>query len=123
MAHKKPQIQPRDSGALPAGTNCTMRWHVELNEGGKSLRVEHVDDPGVAMSTAREFAAQAGGGHARASSDQIERAFGMLADQGLDEVLPGVDRHYDINDNVSVVVAGLDDGDADEDCWKCRSAA
>jgi hypothetical protein len=99
-----------------------MRWHVELNESGTSLRVEHVDDEQVAMSTARELAADARGGHSRASSDEVERTVGRLAEEGLGEVGPGLDRTYAINDNVSVVVAGLPDADTDDDCWKCRAS-
>lgn len=53
-----------------------MRWHVELNESGTALRIEHVDDGAVALRTAREFAAEAHGGHARASTEEIERALG-----------------------------------------------
>lgn len=98
-----------------------MRWHVELNEGGTVLRVEHVEDEGIALSTAREFAAQAGGGHSRASADEIERVVGKLADEGLGEIEPGVDRTFAINDGVAVVVAGVEDADTDEDCWRCRA--
>lgn len=100
-----------------------MRWHVELNETGTSLRVEHLDDEDVALRTARELAAEARGGHSRASADQVERTFGQLADEGLSEIEPGVERTYTINDDVTIVVAGLEDADTDADCWKCRSAA
>jgi hypothetical protein len=100
-----------------------MRWHVELNENGNSLRVEHVEDEDLALSLARELLAEARGGHSRASSDEVERAVGQLADEGLGEIEPGIDRAYGVNDSVSVVVAGLEDSDTDEDCWKCRTAA
>src|SRR3712207_998321 len=99
-----------------------MRWHVELNESGTSLRVEHVDDEDIALSTARELAAEARGGHSRASADEIERVLGRLADEGLGEVEPGIDQTFDITRGVSVVVAGLDAADTDEDCWKCAEA-
>jgi hypothetical protein len=97
-----------------------MRFHVELNETGTSLRVEHVDDEQVALSTARELAAEARGGHSRASADEIERVVGQLADEGLSELEPGIDHAFAINGGVAVVVAGLDDADTDDDCWKCR---
>jgi hypothetical protein len=97
-----------------------MRWHVELHENGTPLRVEHVDDEDVALSTARELAAEAAGGHARASAEEIERVLGRFAEEGLGEIEPGLEETYDINDGVSVVVAGLEDADTDEDCWKCR---
>ena len=100
-----------------------MRWHVELNETGTSLRVEHVDDENVALRTARELAAEARGGHSRASADEVERTFGRLADEGLEEIEPGIERAYDINDNVRIIVAGLQDADADDDCWKRRPVA
>jgi hypothetical protein len=96
-----------------------MRWHVELNEGGTSLHVEHLDDEDIALSTARELAAEAGGGHSRASEQQIERALGRLAEEGISEIEPGIDQTYDITDGVAVIVAGLDEGDTDDDCWKC----
>ena len=99
-----------------------MRWHVELNESGTALRVEHVDDQDIAMSTARELAAEARGGHSRASADEIERTVGRLADEGFGEIAPGDGQIYAINDGVSVVVAGLEDADTDDDCWRCRSA-
>jgi hypothetical protein len=99
-----------------------MRWHVELNESGTSLRVEHVDDENVAMNTARELASEARGGHSRASADEIERTVGRLADERLGEIEPGLDQTYAINDGVSIVVAGLEDADSDDDCWKCRGA-
>jgi hypothetical protein len=100
-----------------------MRWHVELNENGTVLQVEHVDDEQVALRTAQELAAEARGGHSRASDEQIERAVGRLADEGLGEIEPGIDQTYEVGDAVSVVVAGLEDADTDDDCWKCRSAA
>lgn len=28
---------------------------------------------------------------------------------------------YGINDDVSVVIAGLDDADSDDDCWRCAA--
>lgn len=100
-----------------------MRWHVELNENGTPLQVEHLDDEQVALRTAQELAAEARGGHSRASDEEIERAVGRLADEGLAEIEPGIDQIYDINADVSVVVAGLEDADTDDDCWKCRAAA
>ena len=51
---------------------------------------------------------------------EIERVVGQLADEGLSEVEPGIDHAFAINDGVAVVVAGLDDADTDDDCWKCR---
>jgi hypothetical protein len=99
-----------------------MRWHVELNETGTPLRVEHVDDEEVALRTAQELAAEARGGHSRASDAEVERAVGRLADEGLEDVEPGIERPYQLSDRVSVIVAGLDDADVDEDCWKCRAA-
>jgi hypothetical protein len=104
------------------GYRPRMRWHVELNEDGNTLHVEHVDDEQVAMSTARELAAEARGGHSRASADEIERAVGRLADEGIGEVEPGIDRVYEINGDVRVVVAGLADADTNDDCWRCRAA-
>src|SRR5688572_21933291 len=96
-----------------------MRWHVELNETGTPLHVEHVDDEDVALSTARELAAEARGGHSRASDEEIERALGRLADEGIEDIEPGLDHAFDINKDVAVIVAGLDDADTDDDCWKC----
>ncbi len=100
-----------------------MRWHIELNENGKALQVEHVDDENVALSTARELATQTRGGHSRASSDEVERAVGRLAELGLDDVEPGAEETLDVADGVSVVVAGLEDADTDADCWRCRAAS
>ncbi|HYZ91206.1 MAG TPA: hypothetical protein VFA34_02290 [Actinomycetota bacterium] len=97
-----------------------MRWHVELNENGTPVRVEHVDDEGVATTTVRELAAETHGGHARASTDEIERALGRLADEGLGDVVPGVERSFEINEGVSVVVVGLEDADTDDQCARCR---
>ena len=97
-----------------------MRWHVELNENGTSLHVEHLDDEDVALRTAQELAAEAGGGHARASEEQIERPLGRLAEEGITEIEPGIDETYEITKDVAVIVAGLDDGDTDDDCWKCE---
>lgn len=99
-----------------------MRWHVELSERETPLRVEHVDDEEIALGVARELAAEATGGHARASSAEVERALGRLADEGFVDIEPGIDQTYEINDGVSIVVAGLDDADTDEDCWRCASA-
>ena len=100
-----------------------MRWHVELNEAGTTLHVEHLEDPSLALRRARELATEAAGGHQRASAEEIERAVGRMADEGLDDVMPGDDRDYAINDQVHVVVAGLDENDSDDDCWRCRRAA
>jgi hypothetical protein len=98
-----------------------MRWHIELNENEKALRIEHVDDESVALSTARELAAEARGGHSRASDEEVERAVGHMAEEGIGEVQPGIDHAFAINDHVRVVVAGIDDADIDEDCWRCRA--
>jgi hypothetical protein len=100
-----------------------MRWHVELNEAGKTLYVEHLEDPKDVLRRARELAAEAVGGHQRASPEEVERAVGRMADEGLDDVMPGVDRAYPINDQVTVVIGGLDENDSDEDCWVCGRAA
>ncbi len=99
-----------------------MRWHVELAENGKTLFTEHVDDDGIALSSARQLAAEAHGGHARASADEVERVVGRLAEIGISDLAPGIDRRFDINENVAIVVAGLDDADTDEDCWRCAAA-
>ena len=96
-----------------------MRWHVELNENGSPLHVEHVDDEDVALGTARELATEARGGHSRASEDEIERVLGRLAEEGIGEIEPGIDETYEISKGVAVVVAGLEDADTDDDCWKC----
>ena len=96
-----------------------MRWHVELNDTGSSLHVEHVDDSGVALNTARELAGSTHGGHKGIPAEDITRVVGQLADEDLADVEPGGERIYEIGGGLSVIVAGLHDADDDQDCWRC----
>lgn len=98
-----------------------MRWHVELADTNGSLHVEHVDDEEIALSTARELVATAHGGHRGVPAEEIERVVGELADDDLADVEPGEDRNYEFADGMIVIVAGLDDADTDDDCWRCAA--
>ena len=99
-----------------------MRWHVELNEKGTPLVVEHVDDLDVARDTASELVRETHGGHKSIPEPQVSKAMAEVMDEDYADAEPGQEWTYDIDAGYSVIIAALDDADTDDDCWKCTGA-
>src|SRR5438552_18608284 len=104
---------------LRIGYDACMRWHVELNEKGTPLSVEHVDDIHIARDTAGDLVRETHGGHKSIPEPQVSKAMAEVMDEDFVDAEPGQQWTYDIDAGYSVIVAALDDADRDEDCWKC----
>jgi hypothetical protein len=102
------------------GYEAVVRWHVELNEKGKTLVVEHVDDVHVARDTASSLVRETHGGHKSIPEPQVAKAMVDVMDEDFADAEAGQEWTYEVADGYSVIVAALDDADTDDDCWKCR---
>jgi hypothetical protein len=96
-----------------------VRWHVELNEKGTPLQIEHVDDVYVARDAAAAFVRDIHGGHKSIPEPRVCAARAQGHGHGLRGRRAGQEWAYEIDAGYSVLVAALDDAGTDADCWKC----
>jgi hypothetical protein len=100
-----------------------MRWHVELNDTGTQLHVDHSDDEERARRMMIDLAGSAHGGHKGLTEEHVTRAVGRFAEEDLADIEPGTERVYEIAEGFAILVAALEDVSTPADCWKCNAEA